>query len=315
MQARAAAGAAAEAAKAKEKDEVRELMKTFCWRAAILIICILAAALTCSVAVARREGRLHFIWALVGGEHEGAMVRTMAAVPDKFFIEIGTSPKTLESSVGGKHLENLGWSGVCVIPFPVTLTGRACKTVALPIGAKDGMVVQVPDCARNTHGVQGVMNMIFRKACEEVPATTVSIGKLLGIADAPKVIDYISLDNQDYLNPEHSQLDIIKNFPFDEHCARAWAIHVYDLNIMSNITNQLEVSQGCSVHTTGSQIFARCPCAKFDSAEPETPAMRTRPAPANVSEIAILPSGQGEHRQARDVSPHVSATVTIAAAA
>lgn len=302
MQARAAAGAAAEAAKAKEKDEAREYFKTCCWRAGVFIICVAAVTFTYQVAVDRRApGRLRFIWEMAArSSGESTMVRRNTAAQDKFFMEIGTSD--LESSVGGKHLENLGWSGVCAVPFPTDLAGRTCKMVALPVGGTDGIQVDVPQCA-TAHGVQRLMNKLFQVECPDMQATTVSIEKLLDIADAPKVIDYVALDKQEYFTANHSQFEILQKFPFDARCVRAWSVNAYNADVMTKVSNLLEVSQGCKVHSRGTQIFARCPCSKFD----RTGLHAASSKPANVSQIEILASGQGEHHNRKGSDQRTSA--------
>jgi hypothetical protein len=292
MQARAAADAAAADAKAKEEDQAREHLKSCCWRAGAFIMCVAAVAFTYHVAVDRRaSGRLRFIWELASAGQSGdsGMVRRDASVPDKFFMEIGTS--ALESSVGGKHLENLGWNGVCAVPSQVELAGRTCKVVALPVGHKDGMQIHVPHCTAESNGIQRLMNKLFKVACPDVEATTVSIEKLLHIADAPKVIDYVALDKQEYFTANHSHFEVLQKFPFEERCVRAWSVNAFDANVMAKVSNLLEVSQGCKVHSAGVQLFARCPCAKFESSASLVASFE----PANVSEIDILASGHAAH--------------------
>lgn len=298
MQARAAQDATAKIAK---KNEAWELFRTGCWRAGVLIVCTLAATLVYELAVARREGRLHFNWEAAVPAVPPSIVRhefvTPAPVKDKFFIDIGGSSEALESSMNGKHLEKKGWSGVCAMPLSGEIPGRTCKVVALPVGATDGDPIRVSDCSRNTKGLQGLINKFIKVGCDQVPATTVSIGKVLAIASAPKVVDYISLDTQG------NATGILKSFPFGEHCVRAWSIKgIEDSRSMTDIHNLLEVGQGCRVHK-GDGIWARCPCDKRAPA-----AVSNKPASASAIEISA--SGGGKHRKSSSQVKHVDMAPT-----
>lgn len=295
-----AKAAADKLAKTEKKNEVRELFVTGCWRAGILIICTLAATLVYQVAVAQREGRLHFNWGQ--GMTEFSMVRRVpmnATASDHYFLDIGMSRDDVQASMSGRHLEQKGWNGVCAVPLPGDLTGRTCKVVALPVGVKDGEQIAVQDCSQV--GLLGLMRMFMEVECPEVKATTVSIGKLLAIASAPKVIDFVSMDSQS------AELEILQSFPFGEHCVRAWSIASTQNTTLAGMKSYLQVSQGCRVRTEGAQLWGRCPCGeqKQESVAPDAKAKQ----PANLAQIEVLASGTGSRRKGT-AAPHESTVLS-----
>lgn len=301
MQAMAAAGAAAEAAKAKKEDEQRELIKQTCWCAGICVACFVGAILTFQLFEDRLSVRPR---TLFDGREAGIVrkVPDLAAVPGKFFVEIGSSQERMESAVGGKHLESLGWGGVCALPLPTSLSQRTCKVIALPVAGKDGVKVRVPDCSGQTSGIKALTSKLFKVTCPHVSATTVSIAGFLKIADAPKVIDYVSLDNQDYLGTQITNLDIVRHFPHTERCVRAWSIHGASIESIKNV---LEVGQGCKVHSTGGNIFARCPCTGQQYAEGANISHATTPT-ASAPKHAIMRSIQTPDTSKQNIQIHPS---------
>lgn len=271
------AQAVAQAAKVKD-EEARERLKTWCWRSAILVFCLISAAFAYKVFMGRRPGRLQYGWERAGEYSDSQMVRRANAAQnsDRFFLEISNSAKRVWSSVQGNYLEKLGWGGICAVPFEDEIDGRTCKVVALAVGDRDGLRVPVPDCSRNTRSIKGLMNTIFESTCPQVNATTVSFSNLLEIIGAPKVIDYISLDSQDYVDPDvQSQFSIVKSFPFSERCARTWQVQINDAHTRASISSLLEVRQGCRIVSAGSALFARCPCVK---AEADKTVHKTKPS-------------------------------------
>lgn len=284
----AAAAAAVQAAKAKKEDEAWELRKKAGLRAGMLALCLFGAAYTYQ-AFATRQAKLHHIWGMAAEDYgDSSMVRraTAATNSKKFFLDIAASTTRLESSLGGSYLENLGWRSVCAVPSPVELAGRTCEVVARPISGKDGVSIQVPDCSGNAGGLKGVMNKMVKLACPYKNATTFGIDKLLEMVNAPKVIDYIAIDNQDYPNPGFHELDIIKRFPFSKRCVHAWFVQSSDAKTRTSISNLLEVAQGCKVHRSPDQIFARCPCKSEHK---------------SASQIEIVASGHGKSGNASAV--------------
>lgn len=246
--------------KPPKKSTSSELLWAGCWRLGVVIVCVAVGVL---------------VFHLAQGQplpSPGKWVRTEAAANvtqrgDRFFLDIGMSGASVLNSVRTKHLENQGWSGVCAVPFPGDFRSRSCNVVSLPVGPDSGDRVRAPDCSK---GLQGLMNMVVEvSGCPEVETTTVGIEKLLSIASAPKAIDYISL------NTQGSELQILRKFPFDKHCVRAWAVRSgEEEKTKADMRHLFEVSQGCRVVVGGDEVWARCPCESSRRA----PALPVKPS-------------------------------------
>jgi len=179
-----------------------------------------------------------------------------------FFFEIGTGRESLIRSARGsmrtRHLEKKGWTGVCAVAFPGDFSDRTCKVVALPVSGASGEKVLVSKCPKPLPWSFTKIISTFNaktKKCPKVEANTIGIGDLLAVGAAPPVIDYIAL------NTDGSELDILKNFPFDDFCVRAWTIHHnYQPEAMPKIRHILEVAHGCRVREGAGEYWARCTC-------------------------------------------------------
>jgi hypothetical protein len=291
---------AAKSAKTK-KSEAWELLWTGCWRALLVTICTIAAVFVYKLAIGNREGRLFVNWL---ADHSTLVRSDDAAAPsaDEFFIEIGHSSEDLLRSAGGKMLERKGWNGVCAVPLNGDLPGRKCRVVSLPVASQDGHTVSVPDCSRLS-SFQSLLRMFTEVHCPTVEATTVSVAKLLQIASAPKVIDFISLESQ------QSDLGIVSHFPFSEYCVRAWAFkNIGEEKAAAGIRHQLEVGQGCHIRSDStSHLWARCPCEKLHKRQHKSGAAGQK---ANATQmIEIEASGQSNKRKGRKGAPSPSSLV------
>jgi hypothetical protein len=220
----------------------------------------------------RRERRLPLHWPENFGDHqelvhpsivrragENSTIESRAGRnSDGFFLEIGLSAERLEDSKRTKHLESKGWNGVCATPLPADIGGRTCRLVALPVAATSGQKITVSDCPQHPLSIQALVSRFTQAAnCRQKEISTVGIDELLIIADAPKVIDFASLET------EGSEFDIIEGFPFEKHCVRAWTVnHGYEEHLMSGIRQVLEVGQGCRIREGAGEFWARCPCEK-----------------------------------------------------
>lgn len=257
-----------------KKRQLSELAWTACSIVGVLLLCALAASLTMRMEADRREMRPPLQWPDKFSPHQGpvhpSMVRRSgenstiesrvgsSTGKDGFFLEIGVSAESLETSKRTIHLEHKGWNGVCATPLPADLASRTCKLVALPVAATSGQKITVPNCPHPPLSLKALISRIVEAPhCPQKEISTVGIEELLVIADAPRVIDFTSLET------EGSELDIIKGFPFEKHCVRAWTVnHGYEEHLMSGIRQVLEIGQGCRIREGAGEYWARCPCEK-----------------------------------------------------
>jgi len=170
----------------------------------------------------------------------------------RFFLDI-SGAKGNDGSALTKQLEESGWKGVCVKPFPDS--ERSCEPISMPVVAKGGDQVMVADCTRKTSPLQVVLSAFsLNSECPQVERSGVGIKDLMKISEAPSVIDFVHLD------ADGSESDIIKDFPFAEFCVRAWKVN--QAHAQSNVPKMLK-ARNCNVEESKAGYEARCSCSDF----------------------------------------------------
>jgi hypothetical protein len=217
----------------------------------------------CSFALVVVIGSVTLIYAIAhyGGMHqpgfkEAAAIRTELPAAGKpgFFMEIGHASKNVEESHRGKHLEKKGWSGICAAPFPSDFSGRTCKVIALAVSGLSGEKMLARDCSKERL-LMGSFDA--EDPCPAAETNTLGISDLLSVSTPPPIIDYVSLD------ASGKEAEILRNFPFQDYCVKAWAVrHDRNGTMMARIRQALEVAQGCRMHDIRGEFWARCPCGK-----------------------------------------------------
>jgi len=137
-----------------------------------------------------------------------------------YFVEFGATDGVLLSNT--YLLENkFAWSGVCIEPNPKLFEklklNRTCKVSMACIGATTGEEVEFI-FADAFGGIKSYAHedmhsdkrMAYFKTGEATNLITISLNDFLKQINAPRDIDYISIDT------EGSEYDIIRNFPFEE---------------------------------------------------------------------------------------------------
>lgn len=129
---------------------------------------------------------------------------------DGYFVDIG--------AYDGKQISNsyvlekeLGWNGLCIEPSIVMFNklrkNRSCQLVCRA-AYNENTVVMFDEI--------GVSGCIHPKGKFKVQANTMDV--ILSEVNAPRVIDYISLDT------EGSEYKVLQGFPFDKHEVILWTI-------------------------------------------------------------------------------------------
>lgn len=181
-----------------------------------------------------------------------SLVNPLLMNESHFFLDI-SGAKGNDGSALTKQLEESGWKGVCVKPFPDS--GRSCQPISMPIVAQGGDQVMVADCTRKTSSLQVVLSAFsISSGCPQVKRSGVGIKDLMKISEAPSVIDFVHLD------ADGSESKIIEDFPFAEFCVRAWRIN--EAHPQSGITNLLQ-ARNCNVKGSPAGYWARCSCSGF----------------------------------------------------
>jgi len=155
------------------------------------------------------------------GQDKWVIGRMFPGVTDGFFLDVGSGHGTIGSNT--KALEELGWTGICVDPFPTHMEGRTCRMEKAVVSSTAGQVVKF-----HTHsGLGGIADTLgkWKAEAEKSPAvelTTTTLGELLAGAGAPSFIHFLSLDI------EGAELEALKGIPFDQYRFGAMAIEHND---------------------------------------------------------------------------------------
>ena len=134
-----------------------------------------------------------------------------------FFVDVGSGDGTLLSNT--KALEQKGWTGICIDPFPKNMQDRTCQVFKEVVFSEAGKRVQF----RAAHDLGGIAHTLgtWKDAAEKAPMvefTTVTLGDVLDRAKAPRFIHFMSLDI------EGAELHALKGFPFDRYQIGALAV-------------------------------------------------------------------------------------------
>jgi len=138
-------------------------------------------------------------------------------VRDGYFLDVGSADGFVNSNTWA--LEQRGWKGICVDPFPSNMTGRTCQMFRDAVDALGGQKVQFAVAGE----LGGITNHLDRwkdqtKGSQTVELTTVALRDILQKAHAPSYIHFMSLDI------EGAELEALKGFPFDAYKLGALAI-------------------------------------------------------------------------------------------
>ena len=140
------------------------------------------------------------------GQDKWVIFKMFPGVRDGVFLDVGSGHGTIGSNT--KALEELGWTGICVDPFPTHMEGRTCVVEKAVVSSVAGQVVKF-----HTHaGLGGIADTLgkWKEEAEKSPAvelTTVTLGELLERAKAPSFIHFLSLDI------EGAELEALKGVP------------------------------------------------------------------------------------------------------
>lgn len=151
------------------------------------------------------------------GQDKWVIFKMFPGVTDGFFLDVGSGHGTIGSNT--KALEELGWKGLCVDPFPTHMEGRTCVIEEAVVSSSAGQIVKF-----HTHsGLGGIADTLgkWKEEAAKSPAvelTTTTLGELLERNRAPSYIHFLSLDI------EGAELEALKGVPFDKYRFGAMAI-------------------------------------------------------------------------------------------
>jgi FkbM family methyltransferase len=155
------------------------------------------------------------------GQDKWVVAKMFPGVRDGFFLDVGSGHGTIGSNT--KALEELGWTGICVDPFPTHMEGRTCRMEKVVVSSSAGQVVKF-----HTHsGLGGIADTLgkWKEEAAKSPAvelTTVTLADVLASGGAPPFIHFLSLDI------EGAELEALRGVPFDRFRFGAMAIEHND---------------------------------------------------------------------------------------
>ncbi len=112
---------------------------------------------------------------------------------DGFFLDVGSASGEVISN--SKILEDRGWKGICIDPFPSDMENRSCALFEDVIFSRNGEKVEFR-VAGDLGGIGAFMDRWkdHTEEAEVVEFTTVTLDEILERAGAPEFINYMSLD-------------------------------------------------------------------------------------------------------------------------
>jgi len=151
------------------------------------------------------------------GQDKWVIFHMFPGVVDGYFLDVGSGEGTNLSNT--KALEERGWKGICIDPFPTHMEGRTCQVFKEVVWNVPGHIVQF-----HTHGdIGGIADTLglWKKEASEAPVvefSTVTLADILERAHAPSEIAFMSLDI------EGAELEALQGLPFDKYRFGAMAI-------------------------------------------------------------------------------------------
>lgn len=177
------------------------------------------------------------------GQDRWVAEKMFPGVRDGYFLDVGSAHGVVSSNTWA--LEQRGWTGICIDPFPGDMTGRTCQMFTKAVDSVSGRKVEFAQAGY----IGGITDHLGRwkenvKDAKRVELTTVTLAEILQEAGAPAFIHFMSLDI------EGAELAALQGFPFERHSLGAMAIeHNYEEPKRTQI-QELLASKGYErVHT------------------------------------------------------------------
>ena len=170
------------------------------------------------------------------GQDRWITQRVFPGVRDGYFVDIGSGHGIKDSNTN--VLEDLGWSGVCVDPFPTNMENRTCKVFSEVAYSSPGRTVSFTR-AGHLGGISDHLNLWasderLAKA-KTVELTTTTVDEILERAQAPRYLYYVSLD------VEGAEYEVLQGFDLARYRVGALTVeHNFEEPKRNRIREHLE---------------------------------------------------------------------------
>lgn len=193
------------------------------------------------ISVRERLGLLKFPSQI--GQDRWVAEKVFPGVRNGYFLDVGSADGFVNSNTWA--LEQRGWTGICIDPFPSNMAGRRCEMFREAVDAEGGKRIQFTEAGE----LGGISTYLDRwkdvvKGAKTVELTTVTLADILRRAQAPSFIHFMSLDI------EGAELEALRGFPFEAYKLGAIALeHNYEEPKRTQIEQFLKSKGYTRVHT------------------------------------------------------------------
>jgi len=138
---------------------------------------------------------------------------------DGYYVDVGSSDGVESSNT--KLLDDMGWKGVCIDPFPTNMASRTCQVFRQPVFSVSGRKVTFRAAGpmggiTDTLGPGTLYPKVQQAAQTEL--VTAPLDEILEKAKAPSHIDFMSID------VEGAELEALRGLSFDKYQVEALTI-------------------------------------------------------------------------------------------
>jgi len=154
-------------------------------------------------------------------------------VNNGYFVDVGSGDGIKDSNT--KLLEEKGWRGVCIDPFPTNMQTRRCQLFKEIVFSERGRVVPF-HMAGNLAGIGETLGRWQDTAAKAktIEMMTLTLDDILARVRAPSYIHFMSLDI------EGAELEALRGLSFNRYTIGALAIeHNYEESKRTEIHNLL----------------------------------------------------------------------------
>jgi FkbM family methyltransferase len=151
-----------------------------------------------------------------------------------YYVDVGSGDGQENSNTC--LLDQMGWKGICIDPFPRNMQRRTCQVFEQPVFRVSGKKVQFR-AAGDLGGIESDLAAHKTQVSKAplVEFTTATLDELLGKAKAPHWIDYMNI------GVEGAEFDVLRGFSLDRYEVGAFTIeHNYEVEKRERIHRLLE---------------------------------------------------------------------------
>jgi FkbM family methyltransferase len=141
---------------------------------------------------------------------------------DGYYVDVGSGDGIIISNTN--LLDQMGWKGVCIDPFPKNMQGRTCQVFRQPVYSESGKKVLFRE-AGFLGGIAPTLGAHSDDVSKAplVELVTATLDEILEKAKAPKWIDYMNID------VEGAEYEVLRGFSLDQYRVGSFTIeHNYE---------------------------------------------------------------------------------------